>query len=227
MAMGFYEPDSTRKVSELLNKGDVFYDLGANAGYYTLVAAKSVGMTGQVVAFEPVPVNAAAVREQIQLNEYQGFCSVEELAISDAVGRAEMAIPRYNANAHLVEVQAPHVKSWTEELIEINCTTLDDYIFEHSWHALIKIDIEGAEVKALLGANKVLAALKAPDFIITAHSQELASQLKVILRKFGYEIKEIRSMIFASKNWRSMSRVRSMGVTRFSALMVLAFRGLS
>ncbi len=57
MALGAYEPQVAKLISEVLKPGDTFYDVGSNAGYYVLVAARSVGPLGKVIAFEPVPFN--------------------------------------------------------------------------------------------------------------------------------------------------------------------------
>lgn len=55
MAMGMYEPHVAWFIHDQLKPGDIFYDIGANAGYFTLVAAKAVGPEGRVIAFDPVP----------------------------------------------------------------------------------------------------------------------------------------------------------------------------
>lgn len=64
MAMGSYEPHVAKLIGEILRPGDVFYDVGANAGYFTLLGASRVG-GGRVVAFEPVPFNVQVIQRQL------------------------------------------------------------------------------------------------------------------------------------------------------------------
>jgi predicted methyltransferase len=96
MALGLYEPDVAWFIYRLLRPGDVFYDIGANAGYFSLIAAKVIGSSGQVIAFDPVPKNAMTVREQVGLNGLGSRCRVESLAISDTDGAATFLVTRRN-----------------------------------------------------------------------------------------------------------------------------------
>lgn len=108
MAMGMYEPHVAWFIHDQLKPGDVFYDIGANAGYFTLVAARAVGYQGRVIAFDPVPQNARTIQEQIDLNNLGTYCQVEPLAISDTSGVASFVLTKRIANAHLSEFDAPH-----------------------------------------------------------------------------------------------------------------------
>lgn len=197
MAFGLYEPDVAQLIHRSLHSGDVFYDIGANAGYFTLIAAKAVGPVGKVIAFDPVPKNTSTIQEQIDINVLQDVCCVEPLAICDADGTAAFLIPRRNVNAHLADVEAPHVVDAGGDLIKVRCTTLDSYVSDNPWPTFIKMDIEGAEAKALTGATQLLASPQAPVFLITAHSEALAEQVRAILRQAGYEFSDFQHMIHA------------------------------
>ena len=72
---------------QLVHSGMLTFDVGANAGYYTLLLARRVGPNGRVVAFEPNPINVAYLREHLRLNK---FCNVEivEAAVTDTDGTA-------------------------------------------------------------------------------------------------------------------------------------------
>src|SRR5690349_4263474 len=59
--IGHYELSIQRAITTLLKQGDTFWDLGANAGFFTLVAARLVGFEGKCVAFEPEPINYATI----------------------------------------------------------------------------------------------------------------------------------------------------------------------
>src|SRR5690348_13933087 len=84
--LGSYEVMNQEVFQTLINPGDVVYDLGANVGFYTLLASKLTGPTGQVHSFEPSPRNIAYLRRHLVLNGVQN-CTVWEGAIG---GKDEM-----------------------------------------------------------------------------------------------------------------------------------------
>jgi Methyltransferase FkbM domain len=77
MWLGLFEPSETRLVSDSLLPGDVFVDVGAHVGWFTTIAARRVGSSGQVIACEPYPENAAAFRKNLALNGMQDVLVVE------------------------------------------------------------------------------------------------------------------------------------------------------
>lgn len=199
MPLGLYEPQVARLIATSLQPGDIFFDIGANAGYFTLIAARAVEETGHVTAFEPVPHNARTIRTQIELNGLQSICRVEEIAIADQTGQAPLQVPARNANAHLANVDAPHIQGTpSSTTVTIQCSTLDDYLSCGTPSpTLVKIDIEGAEVLALNGARTLMQSSAAPTFLITAHSKELKEQVTSILTETGYTISPFTHMIHA------------------------------
>jgi len=200
MAMGLYEPHVARLIYDTLKPGDTFYDVGANAGYFSLIAAKAVGLTGRVVAFDPIPINVHVIKEQIEINKLSNRCVIEPLAISNTNGVLSFTISKRNANSHLSNIPLPHVIMEEErEVIQVETTTLDDYVQKHSHPTLIKMDIEGAEVNALEGAKTLLSS-KNTTFLISVHSLSIEKQVKAILKKNGYEFFNLHGfeqMIFA------------------------------
>ena len=66
--LGTYEADKQRLLQTLLREGDCFFDVGANVGFFTLLASALVGRSGRVVAFEPLPQNLAFLRRHLLLN---------------------------------------------------------------------------------------------------------------------------------------------------------------
>lgn len=199
MAMGLYEPHVAKLIHDQLKDGDVFYDIGANAGYFTLVAARVVGATGKVVAFDPNPVNVKTIREQVALNGLDQVCAVEPLAISDQCGTFSFVLTAVNANAHLESVDALHVKEFGEA-IKVTAVTLDQYAANNPKPSLIKMDIEGAEVAALNGARDLLGRYDAPVFLVSTHSDELEDGVKSILGQNGYVFQNLEGfeqMVYA------------------------------
>ena len=199
MAMGMYEPHVAALIHNELEAGDVFYDIGANAGYFTLVAARAVGPEGKVIAFDPNPLNVQTVNEQIRLNDLQTICTVEPLAVSDKSGSFHFVVTAVNANAHLQEVGAPHVGD-EGQIIEVRSVTLDEFVGDHPFPVLIKMDVEGAEVAVLRGSQKLLSGPNAPRFLVSTHSDELDRESKEILRQNGYTFRNLEGfeqMIYA------------------------------
>jgi len=200
MAMGLYEPHVANLIYDILNSGDTFYDVGANAGYFTLVGAKAVRPNGKVVAFDPVPVNVSTIKKQIEINNLNDCCVVEPVAISNSNGNFSFVVSKKNANSHLSDFQPSHLVGKEQETINVKAITLDDYIKQHPKPHLIKIDIEGAEVAALEGAKKLLSSQDAPVFLISVHSLNLEKQVKMILQDNHYELVNLQGfeqMVFA------------------------------
>lgn len=127
----------------MLRPGDLFVDVGANIGIYTIFMLE---LGARVIAFEPDPHNAARVREHLELNGYSA--EVIEKAVSDHCGvmRFTQGLDSYN---HLVLAG--------EEGVEVQATTLDDVLGEQVVDG-VKIDVEGAERLVLEGASRALAA---------------------------------------------------------------------
>lgn len=85
--IGQYELPIQNAIARELSEGDTFFDIGANAGFFSLVAAKRVGHRGKVFSFEPLPDNAECIREQFELNNL-GYCQVIQEAMSLDIGTA-------------------------------------------------------------------------------------------------------------------------------------------
>src|SRR5262249_26777278 len=86
---GLYEPPVTRVFQHYARKGGSVADVGANWGYFTLVAASAVGSTGSVLAFEPDPRQFAALSHNVALNAFQ-CVTAEQAAVSNAGGRVKL-----------------------------------------------------------------------------------------------------------------------------------------
>lgn len=159
---GTYEPNSLLVVRNLLRPGSVFFDIGANAGVFTLAASKWVGPTGSVIAFEPSSREYPLLVENVALNGLSNV-RLEKLAISDKTGAhlLHLAIHKHNGqNTLCQEFAYEGVNSGTTETVSL--ITLDQYVAEKGFSRidLIKLDIEGAEYQAFLGAKNTLATLR-------------------------------------------------------------------
>ncbi len=84
--LGTYERDRQQQLTELLKPGDCFLDIGANVGFYSVLASRIVGATGQVHSFEPFPRNVDYLQKHIELNRLTNV-TVHPLALSDGPAR--------------------------------------------------------------------------------------------------------------------------------------------
>ncbi len=148
---GIWEPLTTEFINKEIKNGDVVLDLGANIGYFTLILAKLVGPNGKVFAFEPDPGNLALLEKNIKLNNLHNVILVPK-AVSNETGKVQLYLygddkPRTTTS----NLQNSH------QSIEVESTTLDDYFKDYNGQIdFIKIDIEGAEGKAIQGASSLL-----------------------------------------------------------------------
>jgi FkbM family methyltransferase len=184
--LGQYELPIQQALVREVKAGMTFFDVGANAGFFTLVAARLVGTSGKVVAFEPEPVSAQYIREQLSIN-HLGYCHVAEEAIGDQVRTAPFAFSAPGSSmAHLGNAAK------NEQCIQVKLGTLDNAVESWGKPDFIKMDIEGAEAKALQGAGRLLDQHR-PIWLIELHGQECAVQVHEILQKYGYTFYNLES----------------------------------
>lgn len=147
-----YEPHLTAKLRSVLGRGAVFVDVGANVGFFTLLAAGRVGPEGRVHAFEARADNVALLRRSLADN---GFAQVDvhECAVSDRAGRlAFFASGTWYSNGRIVGDD----EAGSEQLPRVPAVALDEVLADAPRIDVIKMDIEGAEAKALAGMRGLL-----------------------------------------------------------------------
>jgi FkbM family methyltransferase len=176
-------------VGRLLAPGDLFVDGGANVGLFTLVAAERVGPTGKVIAFEPGRTVRLRLLDNVVLNRLAQV-EVIPFALSSGPGQAAFRVFEIGGSAlnHLTPIDGEGGSLETVAL-----TTLDAMLIPHDRArlALIKLDLEGAEHQALLGAGSVLRERR-PDLLLEiepAHLQRMgtsADAIAALLSKHGY-----------------------------------------
>lgn len=183
---GFCAPEA-RVCADLLRPGDIFVDGGANVGLFTIRGACVVGPTGRVVSCEPGPGTMKLLRANTLRT---GFAIVDfhEVALSESVGTAMFTV--FDDGSGVASF-APQLSGGRP--VEVVVTTLDRLTAEFGDRvALVKLDVEGAEAKALRGA-RALVARSAPLFVIEVEPDHLARQSSSIhdlmdaLQPHGYE----------------------------------------
>ena len=170
---GHYEPVVTAIVRETLKPGMTFVDVGANWGYFTLLAAGLVGGSGQVLAIEPDPRLVEALSENVTRGALAQV-TVLALAAGEEVGTLTLAgydekeenfglsriIPNGNGSRQTFEVRAD---SLDNILAARNVSEID----------LLKMDIEGAEGLAIAGLKHSLAEHKVKRLLLELHPAQL------------------------------------------------------
>ena len=146
-----YDKFEVECLKQIIKKGDIVVDLGANIGYYTLILAQLVGKSGHVYAFEPEPSNFEILSKNVKENKHDNVTLVQK-AISDKNGKVKLYVSKRNLASHRIFDAEDKRKS-----IEVDVTTLDEY-FQKSKKLVkfIKMDVEGAEGAAISGASKII-----------------------------------------------------------------------
>lgn len=182
---GVYERGEVRIFSEMVERGMNVLDLGANIGYFTLIAAKLVGPEGRVFAFEPEPKNFSMLERNVRLNGYDNVTLVQ-MAVSDRVGVEEL---------HLFSDSWGHSLSSMNRdagLVSVPVTSLDEFLAKEGDPPIsfVKMDIEGAESKALQGMERILSKGNVKALVIEFHFSELESQ-GTSFREMWHQIKSL------------------------------------
>lgn len=160
-----HEKATTEIFKEAVKEGDIVVDAGANIGYFTLLAARLVGPTGKVFAFEPEPKNYSYLIKNIKLNHYDNVIAIQK-AVSDKNGQTELYICDYDTGHHTINqyngVEVYSRGRRTEKhSIGIETVTLDSFLEGKTDHIdAIKMDVEGAEFLALAGMDRILRTNK-------------------------------------------------------------------
>lgn len=141
-------------MARYLRPGGVFYDIGANIGFFTVIASYRAGPSGRVHAFEPVPENARVIRLNVGLNDFTNVC-LHELAVSSASGPGELFVSNYSGGSTLSKADMPPDFIGTAE---VRLASIDDLLAAKEIRPpdLVKIDVEGAELAVLKGMSRTI-----------------------------------------------------------------------
>ena len=153
--MGTYERELVAALRALLRPGDTFVDVGANIGYFTLLAARLVGPGGRVVAVEPSPWAAARLAETIRENALSHVTLVQG-GLSDRAGTLTLYLPAQAGN------HTPSMVGGAPDSVraDVPVHALDDLLDRLDVarvHAM-KLDVEGHEPAVIRGAARSIAA---------------------------------------------------------------------
>ncbi len=176
--LGSYEPEQTEAFVAAVQPGSVVYDVGAHFGYYSLLASKSAGADGRVIALEPSPRNLKVLRKHVELNRAANV-AVLETALSDHEGEARFDNRAGSGVGHL-SLEGP---------LTVNLTTLDALGHQFPAPNVLKIDVEGAEEAVLRGGRETLRSK--PTIFLSTHGPGPAENCSRLLRELGYSLHEL------------------------------------
>jgi len=179
---GEFEEGERRFVEHLLRPGQVVFDVGAHIGFYTLLAAKLVGESGLVVAFEP----SARERRRLRLNLWLNGCRnvrVESCALSNQTGEADLFVVLGKETG--CNSLRPPALDEPYKRVKVAVTSLDEYLAREHVDSVdfAKVDVEGAELYVLSGAKKLLSNRPRPVIMYEAADIRTSA--------WGYQAKEI------------------------------------
>lgn len=178
------EAEQTETMLAEFSAGKVFFDIGANIGYYSILASKLVGEKGAVVAFEPVISNLTFLHRHVELNNAKNV-RVLSFALSDKQSIASFSLGQNSAMGHLSE------NGKGENLVYVPTVSLDEIAAKMNLMPdVMKIDVEGAEMDVFAGAENVLRTAK-PTIFLSTHSPELRRDCLEFLQNRGYEVKSM------------------------------------
>jgi len=175
-------------LTKRLGPGMVIYDLGANIGFFSLVAARIVGEGGHVFSFEPDAEVAARLRRNIARNNLSNV-TVVEAGLWSSSGKMNFVAADSRSpdrgTGQFVGEENPRGKPTP-------CVALDDFVAGARPPDAIKCDVEGAEIEALRGAETVLRASQ-PWVLCETHSEANERDAREFLRNLGYNVESVDS----------------------------------
>jgi FkbM family methyltransferase len=188
---GEYEPGNSTLFRRLVRPGDVVFDVGTNFGWFAALLGRTVGTTGQVHGFEPMPPFAALAAETLRFNAIDDVVRLNNLGLSDQPGESTIytfaGLPHGHASTH--DLGRNDATAHTCRM-----TTLDAYVAEQGIARIdfLKADVEGHELEVFRGGKTIFSRPDAPLCVFEINTDCLnakgrkAQDLQDILLDYGY-----------------------------------------
>ena len=180
---GIHEPSSTRLYENFVEPGDRIFEAGANIGYYITVADQILNRNVSFFAVEPDPEVFRTL--EINVAPIEARIVIEKVAVSDKIGETSFF---QSASSNLGSIRRS--RRTDDTALTVTTTTIDNLCKKHNFNpSVLRMDIEGAEIFALRGAQEVLNAFR-PKIFMELHptlmTREELSEIFAILRTNGY-----------------------------------------
>jgi FkbM family methyltransferase len=185
---GIWEPNLTSWLEGRLRPGDVFVDVGANVGYFSLLASRLVGIEGRVVAIEPFPRTNAVLRRNVAANGAENV-RVEQVAVWDSSAELDL----FGARDRIVggtTLDPDWAARWSfDTRVAVSAEPLSKLLSddEVARAAVLKLDVEGSELQALQGMEPLLARLRDDVAIVLELEGDAVRVASEALARAGFE----------------------------------------
>lgn len=188
---GIWEPALTTWMRRRLGRGDTFVDVGANIGYYALLASKTVGPSGRVIAIEASPTIAERLSRNVQSNHAANVRAIHAAALGErSVVRLYRGNDSNSGETTIVEAFASGFEC------EVEAYPLHELLTDEELRSarLFKIDVEGAEYQVIAGLDSLQKVRPDAELIIEVHPGYLAQRgetldaLLELMTQAGYAI---------------------------------------
>ena len=189
--LGNYELALWEAAKLLVQPGMTIFDVGANIGYMSLGLARLVGSGGRVIAIEPLPENVKRLHAHLALNnDLAERVKVIEAAAGEGPGRASFLVHASGGMGKLEDASGR--QGAYDGQIEVSVVSLDSLVFDRGLPVpgLIKLDVEGGEALALLGARRLIRDAR-PVLFIEFHGPQAASQCWDMLIEEAYRVRRM------------------------------------
>lgn len=186
----YYEPSITNYLRDILQEGDVFVDVGANEGWFSILAGKLVGSSGKVYCIEPLPRNVSILEKNIQANDLDNI-AIYDVAAGDEYKEVEFFDIKFNnmlggARNPIVDLlsKIPGMVS----LVKVDQKRIDELIdVPIEKIKAIKIDTEGYEELVIKGFDSWLNEESSMDFLIEMTPRQSKYVVDLLLNKYHYK----------------------------------------
>ncbi len=200
--LGYYEKETVSFLKKIILTGDVFYDIGANIGYYSLLFSVLAGPTGRIHAFEPSVREFSFLTENVHINRLVNVY-LNQLAVADVCGIMEISVlenPAYGAYNTLGIPTHEDIANLPFRKETIRSITLDDYysLYNARMPSIVKVDVEGAELCVLKGGKKLLSRDDSPLLVLEICPSTLMGlgvepgQIIELVKDYGYHLYSIQ-----------------------------------
>ncbi|MFB6185900.1 MAG: FkbM family methyltransferase [Halobacteriaceae archaeon] len=187
IATGTYKNDAVSHFQDLASEGDTVIDVGANIGYYTLMAASEVGRHGEVYSFEPIDDNFSRLERNASINGFDNT-NLFNYGLSKDAGKQEMYLPKGRPEEATLNEETwselTHNKTEQKSTQVVKLENFDNSEVRAAIGdiSLVKIDVEGAEFDVLQSMEQTLKENNTP-ILVTVHIPQL-QKMGVPVKKF-------------------------------------------
>lgn len=197
--MGIHELEVSECIGRLIEPGDLVVDAGANIGQMTSLMALRAGPQGEVIAFEPHPGIFKDLQHNISLwqrNMLLAPVTARSVALSDSEGSAQLRVPSiFGSNHGIAFITGSRNWDGETESCDVQVTVLDSSVGIERRVGLLKVDVEGNELKVLQGAERLIATASIRDVVFESMIA-FPSPVSIFFQTHGYAIFRIGRTFF-------------------------------